>query len=76
MKANPVFNVALVGHADRETGTPAGTMKLSENRAKVVKERLIKLGVPAERISTAFKGDTVQPFAENNKNRVVTCTLE
>ena len=76
MKANPDFNVALVGHADRETGTPAGNMKLSENRAKVVKERLIKLGVPAERISTAFKGDTVQPFAENNKNRVVTCTLE
>ena len=76
MKANPDFNVALVGHADRETGTPAGNMKLSENRAKVVKERLIKLGVPAERISTAFKGDTVQPFAENNKNRVVICTLE
>ena len=76
MKANPDFNVALVGHADREPGTPAGNMKLSENRAKVVKERLIKLGVPAERISTAFKGDTVQPFAENNKNRVVTCTLE
>ena len=76
MQANPDFNVALVGYADRETGTAAGNMKLSENRAKVVKERLVKLGVPAERISTAFKGDTVQPFAENNKNRVVICTLE
>ena len=76
MQANPDFNVALVGYADKETGTPAGNMKLSENRAKVVKERLVKLGVPAERISTAFKGDTVQPFAENNKNRVVICTLE
>ena len=76
MKANPDFNVALVGYADKETGTAAGNMRLSENRAKVVKERLVKLGVPAERISTAFKGDTVQPFAENNKNRVVICTLE
>ena len=76
MKGNPDFNVALVGYADKETGTAAGNMKLSENRAKVVKERLVKLGVPAERISTAFKGDTVQPFAENNKNRVVICTLE
>lgn len=76
MKANPDFNVALVGYADKETGTAAGNLKLSENRAKVVKERLVKLGVPAERISTAFKGDTVQPFAENNKNRVVICTLE
>ena len=76
MKANPDFNVALVGYADKETGTPEGNMKLSENRSKVVKERLVKLGVPAERIATAFKGDTVQPFAENNKNRVVICTLE
>ena len=76
MQANPDFNVALVGYADKETGTAAGNLKLSENRAKVVKERLVKLGVPAERISTAFKGDTVQPFAENNKNRVVICTLE
>ena len=76
MKANPDFNVALVGYADKETGTPEGNMKLSENRSKVVKERLVKLGVPAERIATAFKGDTVQPFAENAKNRVVICTLE
>ena len=76
MKANPDFNVALVGYADKETGTAAGNLKLSENRAKVVKERLVKLGVPAERIATAFKGDTVQPFAENNKNRVVICTIE
>ena len=76
MKATPDFNVALVGYADKETGTAAGNLKLSERRAKVVKERLVKLGVPAERIATAFKGDTVQPFAENNKNRVVTCTLE
>ena len=76
MKATPDFNVALVGYADKETGTAAGNLKLSERRAKVVKERLVKLGVPAERIATAFKGDTVQPFAENNKNRVVICTVE
>jgi outer membrane protein OmpA-like peptidoglycan-associated protein len=76
MKANPDFNVALVGYADKETGSAAGNMKLSENRANVVKARLVKLGVAAERISTAFKGDTVQPFAENNKNRCVICTLE
>ena len=76
MKAHADFNVALVGYADKETGTAEGNLKLSERRAKVVKERLVKLGVPAERIATAFKGDTVQPFAENNKNRVVICTVE
>ena len=40
------------------------------------KERLVKLGVAESRIMTAYKGDTVQPFAENAKNRVVICTLE
>ena len=76
MKDNPSYNVTLVGYADRETGTAAGNVKLSENRAKVVKERLVELGIPESRIASAFKGDTVQPFAENEKNRVVTCTLE
>ncbi len=76
MKANPDFSVSLVGYADKETGTPKGNEKLSANRAKVVKERLEKLGVDGSRIMTAYKGDTVQPFAENAKNRVVTCTLE
>ncbi len=76
MKANPDFTVSLVGYADRETGTPKGNERLSANRAKVVKERLVKLGVDDSRIMSAYKGDTVQPFAENAKNRVVTCTLE
>ena len=76
MKANPDFNVSLVGYADKETGTAKGNEKLSANRAKVVKDRLVKLGVEESRIMTAYKGDTVQPFAENAKNRVVMCTLE
>ena len=76
MKANPDFNVSLVGYADRETGTTKGNEKLSAARAKVVKDRLVKLGVEESRIMTAYKGDTVQPFAENAKNRVVMCTLE
>ena len=76
MKANPDFNVSLVGYADRETGTPKGNEKLSAARAKVVKDRLVKLGVEESRIMSAYKGDTVQPFAENAKNRVVVCTLE
>ena len=76
MKANPDFNVSLVGYADKETGTAKGNEKLSAARAKVVKDRLVKLGVEESRILTAYKGDTVQPFAENAKNRVVVCTLE
>ena len=32
---------------------------------------MIDAGVPAAIITTTAKGDTVQPFAENDKNRVV-----
>ena len=74
MQANPDFTVTLVGYADKETGTPKGNMKLSEGRVEKVKAMLVKLGVEPSRVD--FKGDTVQPFAENAKNRVVTCTLE
>ena len=68
--------VALVGYADRETGTTKGNLELSKKRAAVVSARLAKLGVDENRISSDYKGDTVQPFAENAKNRVVICTLE
>ncbi len=76
MAANPDFTVSLVGYADKETGSVNGNKKLSENRAKVVKERLVKLGVDEARIVSSHLGDTVQVFPENAKNRVVTCTLE
>ncbi len=76
MNANPDFSVMLVGYADKETGTAKGNEKLSENRAKAVRERLVKLGVDGSRIVSSHKGDTVQVFPENEKNRVVTCTLE
>lgn len=77
MKSNPDFDVALVGYADKKTGSASVNMRISENRAKAVKDRLVKLGVPADRIiSTVSLGDTENPFAENSKNRVVICTLK
>ncbi len=76
MKANADFTVSIVGYADKGTGTAQVNDKISARRAQVVKERLEKLGVDSSRISASHKGDTVQPFAENDKNRVVICTLE
>ena len=70
------FTVVLVGYADKATGTPAVNLKISERRASIVKERLVALGVPSERIIVDFKGDTVQPFAESDKNRVIIYTLQ
>ena len=76
LKANPDFSVAVVGYADRETGTPKGNLDLSKRRAAAVVARLVKLGVDENRIASDYKGDTVQPFQVNDKNRVVLCTVK
>jgi len=76
MNENPEYTVIVVGYADKETGTAAGNLVLSEKRAEAVTERLIELGVDKAKIESAHKGDTVQPFHHNDNNRVVICTLK
>lgn len=49
-------NILVTGYADSATGTPAINEKLSMNRAETVKGELIKMGVPAEKISTTHNG--------------------
>jgi outer membrane protein OmpA-like peptidoglycan-associated protein len=63
--------VTVIGHADKKTGTPAINMKYSMQRADNAAKGLIEAGVPANIIETMAKGDTVQPFSENDLNRVV-----
>ena len=76
LNTNPDYRVELVGYADKATGTPARNMYMSKARAEVVKKKMLELGVPAERISASHVGDTVQPFAENDMNRVIICTVK
>lgn len=77
MKKYPESKVTLSGYADKGTGNPSINSRLSEGRVNYVANLLREeYGIEAERIFTEFKGDTVQPFAENAKNRVVICTLE
>ena len=56
------------GYADVKTGNPEYNMELSKKRAEVVKNKLIEYG--ATNVSIEALGDTVQPFADNNMNRV------
>ena len=71
LKANPNATVKIVAYADRQTGTPAYNLALSEKRAKAVADALTsEYGIDSSRISVDWKGDTEQPYAENDWNRV------
>ena len=76
MKANPDFTVAVVGYADKATGSASINMSISKKRADAVAKRLIALGVEADRIAVDCKGDTEQPFEKNDLNRLIICTLQ
>ncbi len=71
MKENTDAKVRVVAYADRQTGNPDYNMALSERRAKAVADALInEYGIDSSRISVDWKGDTEQPYAENDWNRV------
>ena len=76
MAANPDTKVQLTGHADKATGTAARNLFLSEKRAEIVTNELIKRGVAASRISSTFKGDTANPYATPEENRVTVCFVK
>ena len=72
MKRNPNAKVSVVGYADKGTGNPRLNMGYSQKRAENCRQELINgYGCDASRISVDYKGDTVQPFDENDKNRCV-----
>lgn len=73
LKAHPEARVEVTGYADAATGTAAINLRLSKQRAARVAEALRKAGIAAERIHAEGKGDTVQPFAEVERNRVSIC---
>jgi outer membrane protein OmpA-like peptidoglycan-associated protein len=70
----PKSKVQITGYADKGTGNPTINRNLSMKRAAVVAKTLSQqFGIQDYRISTDFKGDTEQPFAEQVKNRVSIC---
>ena len=77
LKANPSVNISIAGHADKGTGNKRINQKLSDQRAAAVKAFLTERGIAESRIvSIVGNGDLVQPFAENDLNRVVISTVE
>ena len=74
MQKYPECKVTLSGYADKGTGNAKINARLSEGRVNYVANILRnEYNIDADRIYTEFKGDTVQPFAENDANRVTIC---
>ena len=71
LNANPEAKVVVTGYADAGTGNDRINDRISAKRAaavvKVLKE---KYGIEESRITEDSKGARVQPFSENDKNRV------
>jgi|Deesub1362A_J573_1020465.scaffolds.fasta_scaffold00178_12 OOP family OmpA-OmpF porin len=63
LKANPTLRVEIQGHTDNR-GTRAYNLKLSENRAKAVKDYLVKKGIHPSRLFVKGYGFS-QPVASN-----------
>lgn len=67
---NPKAKVSVTGYADAGTGNNRINDRLSAQRAASVVKALQNKGISADRITSDSKGSRVQPFAQNDKNRV------
>ena len=77
MNKYPESKVTVTGYADKGTGSAAANLKYAQNRAKVVADLLqSRYGLSASRIIVDAKGDTVQPYEQNELNRVTICIAE
>lgn len=76
MEKNPEAKVTVTGYADKGTGTAAINERLASQRADVVVKALTDKGIAKDRIIKSAKGDRVQPFGPNDKNRVAICIAE
>ena len=62
--------VDIKSYADVKTGNPQINLELSKERMEKAVKALTDAGVPASAITSDYYGDTIQPFADNDKNRV------
>ena len=76
MKECPEATVTVTGYADRGTGSAKINDRIAARRADIVETELIKRGVARDRIIKSSKGSRVQPFNDNDMNRVTICIAE
>lgn len=73
----PEAKVSITGYADAGTGNNRINDRLAALRADAVVKALVQnYGVSRDRIVSDSKGSRIQPFAENDMNRVSICIAE
>ena len=76
MKKYPEATVTVTGYADRGTGSAKFNDRIAARRADVVETELVNRGIARDRIVKSSKGSRVQPFNDNDMNRVTICIAE
>lgn len=76
LKIHKESKISVCSYADKGTGSSRGNLRLSKKRNQAAIDALVAEGVDASLISGDGYGDTVQPFAENDKNRCVIIDAE
>lgn len=77
LKSHPTATATVQGYADKGTGNATINARLAKQRAANVARTLTeKYGIDAARLTVGSHGDTVQPFANNDDNRVVVIVAE
>jgi outer membrane protein OmpA-like peptidoglycan-associated protein len=73
----PRTRVTVTGYADAGTGNDQINDRLAAQRADaVLRELRDRYNIDGERIFYDYKGARIQPFEENNLNRVAICVAE
>ncbi|MCH5310734.1 MAG: OmpA family protein [Prevotella sp.] len=73
----PEAKVSITGYADAGTGNNTINDRLAAQRAdSVVKALVQNYGIDRDRIVSDSKGSRIQPFADNDMNRVSICIAE
>lgn len=77
LRKYPDAKVDITGYADKGTGNAKINALYAKKRANQVADILQnQFGLSSSRMNVTSKGDTEQPYAENDKNRVTICIAE
>lgn len=68
--SDPEKVYVIEGHADKTTGSAARNQKISDARAKAVRDYLVSKGVNEKQLQTKGMGDQHSPFGSAITNRV------